>query len=183
MKERSRRTLALIALALAGIFVLGGCMRAGSRTNDRPDEARPTDVPYVGTQPAATTTPAPEQTAEVQQQQPAEPFDWKTDAGQVRERISQFSEIADSAIVVSGSTALVGVQFDPQYRGELTERIRQMIAGVVMSFDAQVQTVAVTAESDDVKKIGELETKMAEGDDAAVKTEMDKIIRNTTTLS
>lgn len=185
---KNRKTFCLMALLVCIALVMGGCLNAGNRTNDRPDEAKPTDMPYVATDPQGTTTPAPTQTTgdaagNGAQETPVDPYDWKTNADQVKDRIEQFSEIAKSTIVVSGNTALVGVEFDPQYRGELTERIRQMIAGVVMSFDAQVQTVAVTAETDDVKKIEELEDRMENGEDAAIKTEMDKIIRNTTTLS
>jgi len=187
-RNRKPFFLALCALMLA--LVLAGCMNAGSRTNDRPDEAKPSDMPYVATVPQNVTTPGPTtgtnsaaQPEQSSQSAPAEPFDWKANASQVQDRIGQFSEIAESTVVVSGNTALVGVQFDPQYRGEMTERIRQMIAGVVMSFDAQVQTVAVTAEREDVDTIRDLASRMAEGDETSVRTEMDKIIRNTTTLS
>lgn len=188
--DRNGKALILAACALILAIALAGCMRAGNRTNDRPDEAAPSDMPYIATDPERMTTPAPTQNAQTgnaeggqTQNAPAEPFDWKGSAAQVQDRINQFSEIAESTVVVNGNTALVGLKFDPQYRGELTERIRQMIAGVVMSFDAQVQTVAVTAESEDVETIRELSAKMAEGDESALRTEMDKIIRNTTTLS
>lgn len=188
--DRNGKALILAVCALILAIALAGCMRAGNRTNDRPDEAAPSDMPYIATDPERMTTPAPTQNAQTgnaeggqAQNAPAEPFDWKGSAEQVQDRINQFSEIAESTVVVNGNTALVGLKFDPQYRGELTERIRQMIAGVVMSFDAQVQTVAVTAESEDVETIRELSAKMAEGDESALRTEMDKIIRNTTTLS
>ena len=194
MKMNKNAKAVLIAgIALVLAVVMAGCMNAGNRTNESPNEARPSDVPYVMTDPESITTPAPTQTAgQVQQggsgqNAPSDanikPFDWQKNASQVEERIDQFSEIAESIVVVNGNTALVGVKFDPQYRGELTERIRQMIAGVVMSFDAQVQTVAVTAEAEDFKTIGDLAAKMAEGDETSIKTAMDKIVRNTTTLS
>jgi len=188
MKMQTKASLfACAALILA--LALTGCMNAGNRTNESPNEARPSDVPYIATDPENMTTPAPTQQTQqgsgqnASSDMNAEPFDWRQNAAQVEERIAQFSEIAESTVVVNGNTALVGVKFDPQYRGELTERIRQMIAGVVMSFDAQVQTVAVTAEAEDVRTIGDLSAKMAEGDETSIKTAMDKIIRNTTTLS
>lgn len=185
--NRNRKPFFVAACALLLALLLAGCMNAGNRTTDHPNEAEPSGVPYVGTAPEGTTTAAPTQQPVDERQgaqnAPVEPFDWKASVGQVQDRINQFSEIAESTVVVSGNTALVGVKFDPQYRGELTERIRQMIAGVVMSFDAQVQTVAVTAESEDVETVRELSEKMAQGDESAARTEMDKIIRNTTTLS
>lgn len=190
--DKNRREIILAAGALLLALLLAGCMNAGNRTNESPNEAKPSDMPYVATDPERVTTPAPTQQAPMgagnsgrnaASDASAEPYDWRGNAAQVEERIGQFSEIADSTIVVNGNTALVGVEFDPQYRGEMTERIRQMIAGVVMSFDAQVQTVAVTAEAEDVKTIRDLAVKMAEGDETSIKTAMDKIIRNTTTLS
>ena len=190
--RKNAKAVLIAGIALVLAVVMAGCMNAGNRTNERANEARPSDVPYVMTDPESITTPAPTQSAAQAQtgsgqNAPADanvtPFDWQKNAAQVEERIAQFSEIAESKVVVNGNTALVGVKFDPQYRGELTERIRQMIAGVVMSFDAQVQTVAVTAEAEDVKTIGELAAKMAEGDETSIKTAMDKIVRNTTTLN
>ena len=55
-------------------------MRAGNRTNDRPDEAAPSDMPYIATDPERMTTPAPTQNAQTgnaegrqTQNAPAEP--------------------------------------------------------------------------------------------------------------
>ncbi len=181
-------------LLICAMALLTGCMSA-NRTNDMAKQPTASSVPFVNADPQPATTPAPtenamtgasgEQSAQNAQggEDTAEPFAWANNTAQVTERINQFSEIANSSVVVDGNTALVGVEFDPQYKGELTERIRQMIAGVVMSYDAQVQTVAVTAEGEDMKSIGELAEMMISGDMSAVKTEMDKIIRNTTTLS
>ena len=179
--------IALAALLLA--LLLAGCMNAGNRSDDNLDAPEATGTPYVGTDPAGVTTPAPTATSLVPGLDDAKraienAFDWKTNVGEVQDRINQFSEVAASYVVVNGPTALVGVEFDPQYRGEMTERIRQMIAGVVMSYDAQVQTVAVTAETEDVKTVRSLAERAANGaDEAELKTEMDKIVRNTTTLS
>ena len=193
--KMNRKQYAVVACVLALMLVLGGCMNAGNRANEQPSEAEQTNMPYVATDPENVTTPAPttmmpgtaqdagayggNASADV----PVEPFNWKDNVAQVQDRINQFSEIAQSWVIVNGNTALVGVEFDPQYRGEMTERIRQMIAGVIMSFDAQVQTVAVTAEDEDVKTIRDLSARMIAGEDEAVRTEMDKIIRNTTTLT
>ena len=179
--------LALAALLLA--LLLAGCMNAGNRSDDNLEAPAATGTPYVGTDPAGVTTPAPTDGGLAQDLEDAKravenAFDWKTNAGEVQSRINQFSEIAASYVVVNGPTALVGVEFDPQYRGEMTERIRQMIAGVVMSYDATVQTVAVTAQAEDVQAVRSLAERAANGsDEADLKTEMDKIVRNTTTLS
>ena len=76
----------------------------------------------------------------------ATPFDWKNNAAQVETAINQISEIADSRVVVAGTTALVAVRYTDAYQGETTERIREMVAGAVREADPTIQTVAVTSE-------------------------------------
>jgi hypothetical protein len=47
----------------------------------------------------------------------------------------------------------VGVVYTPQYKGEMTQRIRDMIAGEVMTADPSIQVVAVPAEAQDVAPV------------------------------
>ncbi len=127
-------------------------------------------VPGVGTVPGATTVPG-------------QPFDWTTKAATIENRINMFSEIQETSIVTSGNTALVGVVFTPQYKGEMTQRIRDMIAGEVMAADPSIQVVAVTAESQDVATIKQLAQQQRTGSNPEqMKTEVEKIVRNATTL-
>ena len=69
-------------------------------------------------------------------------FDWGNNAAQVETAINNLSEISQSRVVVTGTTALVAVKYDPQYKGETTERIREMVAGAVREADPTIQTVA-----------------------------------------
>jgi hypothetical protein len=85
--------------------------------------------------------------------------------------------------VVTGNTALVGVVFTPQYKGEMTQRIRDMIAGEVMNADPSIQVVAVTAEPQDVATIQKLAQQQRSGASTdQLKTEVEGIVRNATTL-
>ena len=110
-------------------------------------------------------------------------FDWRSNAPQIEERIDQISEISESRVVVTGSTALVGVKFASAYKGELTERIREMVAGVVREADPSIQTVTVTAEAGDVDAVygfaDQIQTGK-NGDDLA--EDINRIVRNITTL-
>jgi hypothetical protein len=172
--------LAVLSLALTGCFrsttevtptpsavplvtgvpgVIGGTVMPGVST-----------VPGVGTVPGATTMPG-------------QPFDWATKATTIENRINMFSEIQESSVVTSGNTALVGVVFTPQYKGEMTQRIRDMIAGEVMAADPSIQVVAVTSESKDVATIKQLaQQQRSGGSPEQLKTEVEKIVRNATTL-
>ncbi len=110
-------------------------------------------------------------------------FDWLQMGTSVEDKINMLSEIEKSRIVVNEGTALVGVQFAGQYQGELTQRIRDMVAGEVMAADASVQTVAVTADAEDVQKINRIADQIASGTPVQdFKQEIDSIVRNVTTL-
>lgn len=77
----------------------------------------------------------------------------------------------------------MGVKFTSAYQGELTQRIRDMIAGEVMAADNTIQVVAVTAEEQDVNEIFTLADQQRQGTAPAdLKQKIDQIARNTTTL-
>lgn len=110
-------------------------------------------------------------------------FDWNTGAAQIEGKIAQISEISEARVVTTGDTALVGVKFDPAYRGEMTERIRQMVAAEVMAADPKITTVAVTADGDDVEDVYEISERSQLGKDLdTLKDDISEIVRNATTL-
>ena len=85
--------------------------------------------------------------------------------------------------MVTGTTALVGVKFTSAYQGDVTERIREMVASEVMKADPSIQTVAVTSEKEDVDKIYEISEKLRSGTPAdSLAEEINAIVRNATTL-
>ena len=110
-------------------------------------------------------------------------FDWITGSGTIEGNLNRLSEISDSRVVVTGTTALVGVKFTSAYQGELTERIREMIAQEVMKADPSIQTVAVTAEEADVNAVFEISERLRGGEPAeALSERINEIVRNATTL-
>ena len=111
------------------------------------------------------------------------PFDWANGAADIEKAIAGISEIADARVVVTNTTALVGVKFDNAYKGELTERIREMVAAEVLKADKAIQTVAVTSAEEDVKKVYDLSDKIRSGRTAdELSAEINSIVRNATTL-
>ncbi len=178
-----KKGLLFLMLPVALSLALAGCFRT---TTDVSPTATP--VPLVTGMPGATdlaggtmmpgSTPMPGSTMS-----PGQQFDWATQATTVESRINMFSEIQESSVVTSGNTALVGVVFTPQYKGEMTQRIRDMIAGEVMAADPSIQVVAVTAEAQDVATVKQLAQQQRSGASAdQLKTEVEKIVRNATTL-
>jgi len=111
------------------------------------------------------------------------PFDWANGAADIEKAIARISEVADARVVVTNSTALVGVKFDNAYKGEITERIREMVAAEVLRADPHIQTVAVTASEDDVNKVYDLSEQIRSGRTAdELSAEINAIVRNATTL-
>ena len=161
------RKFSFIAMSLIMAFCLTGCMSAGDETSTA--TAAPTQQPVV----TAEATAA------------ASGFDWNSGAQNVEAALEQLSEVAQARVAIAGKTALVGVTFDDVYKGEMTERIRDMIAGVVKKADPSIERVAVTAAEDDVAKIFEF-TDSIRAD--ATKTfdnfreDIQRIINNVTTM-
>ena len=111
------------------------------------------------------------------------PFDWANGAADIEKAIARISEVADARVVVTNSTALVGVKFDNAYKGQITERIREMVAAEVLRADPNIQTVAVTASEDDVNKVYELSEQIRSGRTAdELSAQINAIVRNATTL-
>lgn len=151
------------------MFCLAGCMSAG-------DEDRGAAVTAAATQKPAVT-------AEVTAQPAA--FDWNSEAKNVEDAIVQLSEVKEARVAINGDTALVGIRFDDAYKGEMTDRIREMIAGVVQKADPRIKTVAVTADENDVNSIFDMAERVASGagevfDDFA--DDIKKIVNNVTTM-
>lgn len=128
-------------------------------------------------------TPQTVTSAPAQQGAASGTFDWTSNAGDIENRINQISEIAESRVVVNEDTALVAVKFAPSYQGEMTERIREMVAAVIMEADPAVKTVAVTAEETDVQTVGSIADRIAAGTGIKeLAEEIEKIVRNATTM-
>ena len=111
------------------------------------------------------------------------PFDWANSAAGIEQAIGQISELSEARVVVTNTTALVGVKFDNAYKGQLTERIREMVAAEVLRADPSIQTVAVTSDDEDVAKVYALSDQIRAGRTAdELSSDINAIVRNATTL-
>lgn len=169
--------LVLVACAVS----LTACMNSAGE----PEAAEPTPAPMATQSPvSATPTDMLVQTeAPLQQGAASDTFNWTDNVGEIEQKIDQLSEIDKSRVVINQDTALVAVEFAPTYQGELTERIREMVAAVIMEADPSIQTVAVTAEDADVQTVGSIADRLAGGTPLQdLAEEIEKIIRNVTTM-
>lgn len=83
---------------------------------------------------------------------------------QVSEEVEKLSELDSAKAVVTGSIALVGVSYDAQYQGGLTDRVREMVTERVELIDKTVTTVHVTDDEEAVRKIETLYERLKDGD-------------------
>ena len=181
---KAYKTILCVLTAAVLCLTLVSCMNGA-------DNAKPQTTVRTGYMPETTNVPmdAIRDTVENVQgsvqgatQAPVS-FDWLTGSGQIEGNVNRISEVSDCRVVVSGDTALVGVKFTPAYQGEVTERIREMIASEVMKADASIKTVAVTAEQEDVAAVWDISEKLRSGTPAETLTgRIDEIVRNATTL-
>lgn len=173
MRKDTIKKLFFAALLIVAVSIAAtGCM---NRANEGKVEASPAPSPNYMPQGAVNENNTIRQTANR--------FNWTTDAPKIENRIGQISEISEARVVVTGDTALVGVKFNQAYRGEMTERIREMVAAEVMAADPEITTVAVTANEDDVEEIYELSERTVLGRELdSLKEDIQEIVRNATTL-
>ena len=79
---------------------------------------------------------------------------------QIADEVEKLSEIKDADAVVAGNIAIVAVEYDAQYQGGMTERLKSMITERVEMIDKAVTTVHVTDTEETVGAVGELFRKL-----------------------
>lgn len=181
---KSNKWMAMVLCAAMLCAILAGCMNAGARvTPDMEPSGRPEDSVMPGVDFGESMSPSTDGTNNASSAVLPAPFDWLNMGAGVQDKINMLSEIQESRIIVNGNTALVGVTFTGQYKGEMTQRIHDMIAGEIQQADSNIQSVAVTAEQEDVRRINEIADKIAAGTPVSeLEGEIDSIIRNMTTI-
>lgn len=163
------KTLSLIFCLTAAL-----CLSVAGCAKRKDEAAQSTPTPTANFMPEDNGAQSSAQTAA---------FDWTQNAADVEARIDQISEISESRVVVSGNTALVAVKFTSEYRGEITERIREMVAAEIMAVDPNIETVAVTADEDDVSSVFDIADDLLAGTKVEeLKNDITEIVRNATTL-
>jgi len=173
----AKRIIVCSLMAAALCLTLTACMNNGP--------AQPQSTVRTGFLPEATNGAVGAGTPNNLNGPTEEPavFDWVSGAGQIEGNVNRLSEIEDSRVVVEGDTALVGVKFSNAYQGNMTERIRDMVAAEVKKADPGIRTVAVTAEEKDVGTVWELSNQMTGGGPMeSLGARIDEIVRNVTTM-
>lgn len=74
-------------------------------------------------------------------------------AEQIAETVAEEDEVDAATCVISGNTALVGIQLDDAHRDRLTDAVKQRIDQKVRQEDQRIRRVVVTADPDLVTRI------------------------------
>ncbi|MCI6885354.1 YhcN/YlaJ family sporulation lipoprotein [bacterium] len=122
-------------------------------TNTPAATAQPT--PSVSIEPAVTEAPASNSVATVE--------DVLRVSDDVSEEVEKLSELKSADAIVAGNMALVGITYDDQYQGGLTDRLTEMVKTRAESIDKTITSVQVTDDEEAVKKIAELKKKLGDG--------------------
>jgi len=77
-------------------------------------------------------------------------------ARRIADNVADLNEIQSATCVISGNTAIIGVQFSEQYKGKMTDEIKKKIDQVVKRTDTRINRVAVTADPDMVSRIQDI---------------------------
>ena len=174
---RTPRTLAIIVALMASISLLAaGCAPAPSASPTRTPVITPARTVSPTESPALTpgTTPmitSPALTPGVTMGS----ISSEGEAAKIAAEVEKLSEIDKAVVVVSNDDALVGVQFAAQYQGEMTERMKEMVAERVKTADSKVKNTAVTADPDIFTRIAAMFNGLKGGTTASIGTEFAEI--------
>ena len=84
-------------------------------------------------------------------------------ARRIANKVADIDEIESAACVITGNTAMIGVQFNEQYKGKMTDAIKKKIDQVVKQADTRIDRVAVTADPDVVSRIRDIFRDIGQG--------------------
>lgn len=74
-------------------------------------------------------------------------------AKKIASEIAKEKNIKSASCVVNGNTAVVGLQFDEQYKGKVTDAIKQSVNKRVKDLEPTIKKVIVTADPDLLSRI------------------------------
>lgn len=84
-------------------------------------------------------------------------------AERVANAAARVKEVESATCLITGNTAMVGLQFNEQYKGQLTDSIKRQVEKRVRETDNRINRVVVTADPDLVSRIEEIFREIGNG--------------------
>lgn len=136
-----------------------------------------TGTPRTGTTPRTsdnTTTPGTPRTV----RRSTTTGDTGNRSKEIARDIAKEKDIESASCVITGDTALVGLQFDKQYKGDVTDAVKKSVEKRVKEHEPSIKRVAVTADPDVLSRIKTMATDIEKGKPlSGFTTEIEEILR------
>ncbi|MGB9679202.1 MAG: YhcN/YlaJ family sporulation lipoprotein [Thermoanaerobacteraceae bacterium] len=161
-----KKIKSIITLMIAVVMVmtsLAGCKTATKKPTPTRFTPAPTRTAPTPTPPApGYTTPAPRTPTS-----PATPVKKSstesTRAEKIATAVARIPEVNKTTVVITGNTALVGVDMKAKVQGTTETELKKKIAKTVKDTDKSIKNVSVTADPDLYKRIDNISKGIAEG--------------------
>lgn len=86
-----------------------------------------------------------------------------TRANTIAQRVADLNDVDRASVVITGNTALVGVDMRNNIQGRMTTELKRKIEAKVKNTDSRIKNVAVTADPDLSTRINRIVTDMENG--------------------
>ena len=157
----------LLVISLVGLGLFSACASNA--------DVMPSPSPSVSVSPSASpsTAPSASPTESVMPTASASPTaeagvntveDAERVSDQISEEVEKLSELKTAEAIVAGTIAVVGVQYDSQYQGGLTDRLTEMVQSRVEAVNKTVTTVHVKDDKATLQKLTDLREKLSNQD-------------------
>ncbi|MFO7296524.1 MAG: YhcN/YlaJ family sporulation lipoprotein [Caldicoprobacter sp.] len=152
-----QKFLVLFACVLIVLITIVGCTQRGTTRQDTENQNVPRTTRW--TVPRTPTTPSVPNVTRTQ----SDNSQYMDRARRIADKVADLKEIRSATCIISGTTAIIGVQFDQQYKGKITDEIKKKIDQVVKKTDTRINRVAVTADPDLVSRIQDIFKDIGQG--------------------
>jgi len=153
--NKSKKTWSLLLLLTLAAALLAGCAsNADTLSSPTPGATQMNPMASPDMTENIMTSPGPD--SSVSPDSSAAPVlgagsiatleDAKRASEQMEDALEKLTEVKDAYVVPLGEKALVGLEMDAQYQGEVDERLKKMVLARVQTVNKTVTGVAVTAD-------------------------------------
>lgn len=162
-----KRIWILMVISLVGLGLFTACASSADAMPSPSPSTSPATSPSTSpsASPMTTETTAPTASAAPTENAGVNTIeDAQRLSDQISEEVEKLSELQSAEAIVAGTIAVVGVEYDAQYQGGLTDRLTEMVQSRVEALDKTITTVHVKDDEATVKKIAELREKLSNKD-------------------
>ena len=77
-------------------------------------------------------------------------------ADKIAKKVSNLNEVNNATVVISGNTALVGINMKNNLEGKMTNNLKNKVEKIVRDTDNNIKNVSVTADADLYKRLSNM---------------------------